>query len=302
MTDTTRPPTAAAQRIVTAMWTFDRAATAKEIAKAAAVGYSTVSPVLRHLLATHQAVKSAGDDGSTRWQLDAQTRPPAAAAGTASGATPHPQKPTRAEDGGGAADVGSSPDTSHHRDDPAALSIDSASTGSGTTDTVDTRGPHRDPLSAPDSPPLDPTSHTEIHAVPAAAEPAKAHAEADAPAAAQSAAPDSISSDPSDVDSSPTTATRGYRKPDKPRRPKGALRAAIQSALANEPDRAFRVGDMCKIIDGADPDGQFNKAGPGAVVNALDKLANHGYAIRVSETPASYQFQAPPAGADNNPS
>ena len=56
---------------------------------------------------------------------------------------------------------------------------------------------------------------------------------------------------------------------------------------------------MCKIIDSADPDGTANKAGPGAVVNALDKLVNDGHAIRVSEAPASYQFQAKPADAES---
>ncbi len=70
----------AAQKIVATMWRLGAPATAKDIAAAAGVGYSTSSLILRNLLATGQAVKTNTDDGTTLWHLTATlpgTTPPA---------------------------------------------------------------------------------------------------------------------------------------------------------------------------------------------------------------------------------
>ncbi|RZU51258.1 hypothetical protein EV385_3068 [Krasilnikovia cinnamomea] len=290
MTETTRPAATAAQRIVAAMWTLDRPATAKQIQEAAGVGYSTVSPVLRRLLAASQAVKSEGGDGSTLWHIVTDipsTLGPAN--GDATNAASEPHDPTGGEPpAGDGAMPGISSPTDNARAEVTSDHADSHPDLTGA----------RPALSNPGS---------EILPTPEGTRPPAAALEADnhpGAAPAEPAEPEPVGShsgmsDESDPDASATRTTRAYRKPAKPRRPKGALRAAILAALNNNPDRALRVGEMCKIIDGADQDGMFNKAGPGAVVNALDKLVNDGDALRVSEAPASYQFQAKPADADS---
>ncbi|BFU47719.1 hypothetical protein [Krasilnikovia sp. MM14-A1004] len=304
MTETTPPAATAAQRIVAAMWTLDRPATPKQIQEAAGVGYSTVSPVLRRLLAASQAVKSEGSDGSTLWHIVTDipsTLGPAN--GDATSAAPEQPNPTAGEP---PTDDGAVPENSSPTDDPRAEATsdhaDSHPDLTGTHSALSNQSPEtlptpdgtRLPTGAPDS---------DHHPAPATAEPAEPEPKPDAdpkPAAEhESVGSNSGTPDVPDPDAPATRTTRAYRKPVKPRRPKGALRAAILAALTDNPDRAFRVGEMCKIIDGADRDGMFSKAGPGAVVNALDKLANDGHALRVSEAPASYQFQAKPAGADS---
>jgi len=310
MTETTRPAATAAQRIVATMWTLDQPATAKQIATAAGVGYSTVSPVLRRLLADSKAVKSEGD-GGTLWRLVTDILPTTVAAGNGdtTSTAPEPQDPASPEDpeGEGAAAGTSGPDDV----DRAQVAGDHAESDTDLTGVHPALGDQRPEVlpTHEGTQPSDGASHADNHPEPASAEPAIAESESESEPETESepqptAEPELAGSgsgtpDVSGPEGSATRTARAYRKPVKPRRPKGALRAAILAALAAEPDRAFRVGEMCKIIDGADPDGMFNKAGPGAVVNALDKLANDGHATRVSEAPASYRFQAKPADADS---
>jgi hypothetical protein len=299
MTDITRPAATAAQRIVAAMWTLDQPATARQIGQAAAVGYSTVSPVLRHLLAARQAVKSEGADGSTLWQLDPDNATISTTADHDAGTGPRPQNLAASDEPRpGDTTPGDSPEITEHDHGPGeAADCDTVVAGIA-------QGPDNnpDPEALPATEGIDSPGRitdAEESADTAPAEPVVAEPKPDVAAEPQVAEPDSDTENTSDGDTSSTKATRSYRRPVKPRRPKGALRAAIHAALADEPERAFRVGDMCKIIDVADADGEFNKAGPGAVVNALDKLTTDGHATRVCEAPASYQFHAKPADADS---
>ncbi|GAB1644258.1 hypothetical protein [Krasilnikovia sp. MM14-A1259] len=298
MTETTPPAATAAQRIVAAMWTLDRPATAKQIQEAAGVGYSTVSPVLRRLLAASQAVKSEGSDGSTLWHIVTDipsTLGPANGDATSAASDPH--DPTGGEP---PTDDDAMPANSRPTDDNRAeVTSDHADSHPDLTGTHPALS-HQSPetLPTPDATRL-PTGAlaADNHPGPASTEPGELEPKPNAD-------PESVGSrigtpDVPDPDAPATRTTRAYHKPVKPRRPKGALRAAILAALTDNPDRAFRVGEMCKIIDGADRDGMFSKAGPGAVVNALDKLANDGHALRVTEAPASYQFQAKPAVTDS---
>lgn len=291
MTDTARPAATAAQRIVTAMWTLDHPATAKQIQEAAGVGYSTVSPVLRRLLADSQAVKSEGEDGSTLWRLVADTATLTIASGVTTSTAPESQEPPSEDrDGDGAAAGTTSPDGVDHAAN-AAHSTDGDTAPTGADAATDDQRREEFPLHEDAAPP-DGASQAGTSPEPFPAAPTIADAEPE---------PESAGSDGGtpDADTAAARTTRAYRKPVKPRRPKGALRAAIHAAMAAEPDRAFTVNEMCKVIDGADPDGSFNKAGPGAVVNAFDKLVNDGHATRVAEAPASYRFREKPADADS---
>ena len=44
--------------------------------------------------------------------------------------------------------------------------------------------------------------------------------------------------------------------------------------LTGASDTGFKVGEVCKAIDAANTDATANKAGAGAVANALTKLVN----------------------------
>jgi hypothetical protein len=242
-TETPRPapgtgtaPTAA-QKIVATMWNLGKPATTKDIAAAAGVGYSTATPILRHLLATDQAVRTESPQGITEWQLTATltgtAKPPATA-------EPNPIGITQSGD-----------------DTDADADIDARSEPEPvTTDT------HPAPSAAP-SP--DAPDATAIPATPA---------------------PD----DPDDDTSSGTPSSRTYRKPVQPRRPKGELRAAVIAVLKAAPNQPFKVSEVCKAIDAATADSTSNKAGAGAVANALDKLVGSGDAVRIEDAKyATYQ-------------
>lgn len=83
----------------------------------------------------------------------------------------------------------------------------------------------------------------------------------------------------------------GRRKPAQPRRRKGELREAVLTLLQGNPGTAYKVGEICKLLnqeqarDGA----QVNKASAGAVANALDKLVIAGSVTRVDTKVATYQ-------------
>ncbi len=257
MTTTQRPPIrradtapTAAQRVVAAMWTLGKPATPKAIAEAAKVGYSTVTPILRNLLADNQAVKTDNDNGPAEWQLTA-TLPTQAATSTpiSAGDEAQPQNPTAINPGSAPPAMASGAETIQ----PDAPGPDD------TPDTDDTSGPDTDTDGEPGTPAAD-------HTTPAAS---------------------------ADADQQPTT--RAYRQPVQPRREKGQLRAAVLAVLQKAPEQPFKVSEVCKAINAANTDGGSNKAGAGAVANALDKLVGSGDAIRVED--AKYAtYQAAPAG------
>ena len=267
MTDTPRPAAKAAQKVVAAMWTMQQPATAQQIAEAAAVGYSTVTPILRNLHADQQATKT-DTDGRTLWHLTAGT--PTAAlnlTGTASAAEAiapdgvQPSEPTTDS----AALPKPGQDANPTRPHDTASSVDA-------------------PLAAEDE--AD-DSGEEPSAVPSDAAPSTTSgAPIDAATSEQQEGP------PQQIDTRPA-GTRAYRKPEQPRRAKGALRDAVLKVLTGSPDTGFKVGDVCKAIDAANTDATANKAGAGAVSNALTKLVTDGHALQVVEKPAT--FQAAPA-------
>jgi hypothetical protein len=276
---TATAPTAA-QRVVAAMWSLGEPATAKAIAEAAGIGYSTATPVLRNLLADNQAVKTDDATGPARWQLTATlptpTPAPAPTASPTSAGDDAPAPPPPA----------TNPDPAPpHPTTSDATAHDGEQPGSPhPTDTAlaDTPGADISAGFTPDSRSGsdDTTTDTDTDAGGAG--------ESDTPAADHT-----TPQAPADAGQQPTART--YSKPAQPRRPKGHLRAAVLAVLTTTPERAFKVSEVCKAIDAANTDCSANKAGAGAVANALDKLVTSGDAIRDEE--AKYAtYQAAPAG------
>jgi hypothetical protein len=279
MTTTQRPPIGradatptAAQKVVAAMWTLGKPATTKAIAAAAGVGYSTVTPILRNLLADDQAVKTDDATGPCEWQLTA-TLPTPIGDPTPTGDESEPPTPTATDpEPAPLADLTDA--AAHQPDEPDE------------PDDTDQPGYSTNPTDAPQA--GDPSGEdTGAEPGPDTRSGSEAASTSDVPATAGTAPEASQDAEPG--------AARTYRKPEQPRRPKGELRAAVLAVLTRSPDEPFKVSEVCKAIDAANTEGTSNRAGAGAVANALDKLVTSGDAIRVEE--AKYAtYQAAPAG------
>jgi hypothetical protein len=258
----------AAQKVVAAMWTLGEPATTKAIAEAAGVGYSTATPILRTLLADHQAVKTDSTTGPAEWQLTA-TLPIPAPAPTSLGDDAQEPTATRSVS---ALSTPFTDATARDANQPAnAYPAGTAEAGKASGGDI---GAPAVPTPQPGS---DDTSAVNTDT-----------GGASAPAAGGT-------SPEASADTAPEPTARTYRKPVQPRRPKGHLRAAVLAVLTEAPQQAFKVSEVCKAIDAANTDGTSNKAGAGAVANALDKLVTSGDAIRREE--AKYAtYQATPAG------
>jgi hypothetical protein len=76
------------------------------------------------------------------------------------------------------------------------------------------------------------------------------------------------------------------------RRTPGAMRAAITGICQAEPQRQFKVSQLCKLIDAANVGTGAAKASQGAVYNACTKLAAAGTLIQTVDKPATFQLTA----------
>jgi hypothetical protein len=245
-------PATAKQKIVAAMWQLDQPATAAEIAAAAAIGYSTTTPLLRTMLGAGQVTKTAADDGRTLWHLNLAAAAPAVPADGPTQAQVPDQPdaavdPTEQDTAAAPVPTDGEPTAAEPDCEPPCSALD-------TTGSDCDSGPAHD-ATAPPSADVDATTgHGAVQAT------------ADTPA-----------------------ARRQYSKPRHQRRPPGALPAAVLTVVQAEPERAFTVGEICKRIDAATTGQSANPAGAGAVANACDKLAGSGKLTRVDGTPARYQ-------------
>ncbi len=79
-----------------------------------------------------------------------------------------------------------------------------------------------------------------------------------------------------------------------PRRAGGTLRGAILDILEAHPDQQYKVGELCKLIDAANPGTGAATASQGAVANALDTLSRKGTVTRTVDRPATFQLTPPP--------
>ena len=264
MSETSHPAATSKQKVVTAMWSMQQPATAKQIAEAAAVGYSTVTPILRNLLAEQQATSTEAG-GRTLWHLTASAPTDLSTTGTEPSVTT--AAPDDAEPSSDATDATEFPPTEHAADavrpDDTARSAD-AITADGDADELSTQ-------------------------------PGDVAPEADNPTPVDVAETHQHETRPQQNDDRPAD-TRAYRKPTLPRRDKGSLRAAVLKVLTDAPDRGFKISELCKAIDAVATGA--NKAGAGAVANAATKLVNDGVAVQMDEKPATFKAALSAAETD----
>ncbi|MET7970885.1 MarR family transcriptional regulator [Micromonospora sp. NPDC005305] len=264
MTDmhTESPPAHSAIQVLAALAELGQA-TAAEVAKHAGLGYSTTTPKLRAWEGSGQAERVRTVDGRTLWRLTDAGR-----AATATTATPPP----------------AAADAPAPAAEPEVAQLDAAEAQlqPGDADppaTVDTTGP-------PDS---SPASQQELEPeVPEAGEPTAGNVAGKAtdPACQTPAGGPDRGDSPRGEDRS----TAGRRKG-------GSLRGTVLDILEAHPDRAYRTGELCKLIDAANAGTGAAKASAGAVANAAIKLVAAGKVVQTVERPATFQL-APGSGGE----
>ncbi|MBU8857747.1 MULTISPECIES: MarR family winged helix-turn-helix transcriptional regulator [unclassified Micromonospora] len=285
MTDTPEPAPAHAMFKVLAALAELGEDTAAAVADKAGLGYSTATSKLRAWETTGQAERVHTDSKRAVWRLTD--------AGRATVGAANAQPPTGTSTGTGT-DSPPSPSTDDLAD-PTGASAAPQEGPAPQGGTSEAGGEHAEAIdTAPTPPPL----------------PADPPASSDCPPAQQTEpTPDApaISSDPAaDTDEQtppagektdpPEAATpRGGSGPAaRPRRAMGSLRAAVLDVLEAHPDRAFKTGELCRLIDAANAGTDARKASAGAIANAADKLVIAGKAIRTADKPATVQLAPTP--------
>jgi hypothetical protein len=257
-------------------------ATAGVIAETAQVPYSTTTPKLRQLEQEGRAERFRVK-GQQRWRLvsaaTSDTDAPTTDSPTVDRSTV--DRPSAGHTADVPSDLATDPDTAdphaqRQGDTDARDGVaSSAAVDTALDDVPDaarghagaTADRHSDlAVPADPPPPVDPVSQS---------------AEPDArpiPDAVSSA--DRSSTDPADSEAAPPATGR---------RPKGALRSAILQVLQEHPQTALKVREVCKLVDQASAGSADKKAGDGAVVNALERLARDGVITRHETRPATFQ-------------
>ncbi|MEU5554124.1 MarR family transcriptional regulator [Micromonospora sp. NPDC047793] len=291
MTDTTEPVPAHAMFKVLAALADLGEATAAAVADTAGLGYSTATAKLRAWESTGQAERVHTDSKVAVWRLTAdgtatvgahQNPPPQPAL-----SAPPPEHPTSApqeEDADGPPTVAPQTPTS----DGAA---DASTTSAADEDSSDTADVHGHAMAAADDQTDPPPAEQPERDAPTADQPERDGPTADEPdrdgLTAEVPARDEPTADEPERDApaadEPVTAAKS-------RRSKGSLAGAVLDVLEAHPDRAYKVSELCKLIDAANAGTDAKKASAGAVVNAADKLVNQGKAVRTVERPATFQL------------
>jgi hypothetical protein len=297
MTDTTAPAAHSAFRVLAALAELGEA-TAAAIADKAGLGYSTTTPKLRAWEDTGQAERFRGDDGRTLWRLTAAGRiataapanvrhvgddhaeadPPVSAdATTGSDVAPAEAaaEPNAADnpDGAGECD-GTEPDeasadpSSHDPIGQPAVTGQPRSSGRSGAPALAVSADAGEPVEAAPQP-----EHLgeELAEVPPVATAQDSDAQRDSADGASAATTDE------DVTAEATN-----------RRGAGTLRAAILDVLEANPDRRYKVSELCKLIDRANEGTGAKKASAGAVHNAATKLVQAGTAVLAAEKPVTF--------------
>lgn len=272
MTDSTNSPTTL-ERVLAALAELGPA-TAARISEVVGIAYPTTTPKLRELESAGYAERLRTEQRMTLWQVTETGKAAVASvtAGSTSMQAPSPSDDDQAGESQQRADL-------HPEAEPEP--------GSG--------APTED--QAPGSPPTDQQSGDSAETGPASPTPPQAPGP---DAAAESepmpeletnstteavhqtrALPEGAGTGPQERD--------GRRKSSQPRRRKGELREEVLALLQGNPGTAYKVGEICKLINQSRDGEQVNKASPGAVANALDKLAMAGSVTRVDTKVATYQ-------------
>ena len=231
--------------------------TAATIATRAGIAYSTVTPKLRALEAAGRAERFRRD-GQTLWRLTAAV-------------TPDPDHADRPEGPEAASQVATVPDpdgADREQSDPPHTGSAPATAGAVDSDIR---------LDSQDA--ADPATPTPAEADTAAG---GTDAATEPPNHGDHAGPQPATAE---ADAAPTAAAAGNT-----RRPPGELGRTALRIMQQNPQTAYKVGDMAKLINKADEGKGYPNASPGAVVLALNTLAGNGTAKQVSDKPATYQL------------
>ncbi|GIJ08440.1 MarR family transcriptional regulator [Micromonospora andamanensis] len=235
--------------------------TAAAVADKAGLGYSTATAKLRAWEKTGQAERVHTDSKRAVWRLTDAGR---ATVGT------H-QAPPAAPDS--APDAPAAPAC---HDNPAEVADTAAS-------------PEATPTPQP-GPPADGEQVAATGGTAAAPQPASSNDSVTAETATESDAAGEQHAAASEDADPVTPATRTDGRAASIRRGKGSLRGAVLDILEAHPERAYKISELCKLIDAANVGTDARKASAGAVVNAADKLVNDGMAVRTVEKPATFQL------------
>ena len=74
------------------------------------------------------------------------------------------------------------------------------------------------------------------------------------------------------------------------RRAPGSLRASILDICEAHPERQYKVGELCRLIDANNAGTDAKRASQGAVSNACTKLAAKGSLTQTLDKPATFQL------------
>ncbi|MFE9959253.1 MarR family transcriptional regulator [Micromonospora sp. NPDC005299] len=259
-THTESPPAHSAIQVLAALAELGQA-TAAEVAEHAGLGYSTTTPKLRAWEGSGQAERVRTGDGRTLWRLTDAGR-------AATTATPQPaaaDAPAPATDPEGA-----QLDAAEAQLQPGDADPSTAADTTGPPDSSPASQREPEP-EVPDAGEFTAGNVADKATDPACQTPAGSHDGGDGP--------------------------RGEDRSTAARRKGGSLRGAVLDILEAHPDRAYRTGELCKLIDAANAGTGAAKASAGAVANAAIKLVACGKAVQTVERPATFQL-APASGGE----
>ncbi|MGR6319967.1 MarR family winged helix-turn-helix transcriptional regulator [Micromonospora soli] len=262
-THTESPPAHSAFKVLAALAELGQA-TAAEVAEHTGLAYSTTTPKLRAWESSGQAERFRTGDGRTLWRLTDAGR-----AATATTVTPQP----------------AAADAPAPAADPEVAQLDAAEAQLQPGDA--------DPSTAADttgSPDSSPASQQEPEPE------ARDGGESTAGDVADKAT-DPACQTPAGSHDSGDGGPRGEDRSAAARRRGGSLRGAVLDILEAHPDRAYRTGELCKLVDAANAGTGAAKASAGAVANAAIKLVASGKAVQTVERPATFQL-APANGGE----
>ncbi|MDG4834156.1 hypothetical protein O7627_33365 [Solwaraspora sp. WMMD1047] len=315
MTDSTSNPSTL-ERVLTALAEHGPA-TAASIGESIGVAYSTTTPKLRELENAGHAERIRTAQRTTLWQLTPAGAAAAASitAGSTSTQTPPPTSASDDDQAGGEsqqqqqATVGPrtapQPDTAapgedqatgnqpadQQAPDPAAETSQASPPPGQASDPLGTAAQVAAPQTEPDPQPV-PETDTDL-AVPgsgATQDQPKGEPRADGRSGEVATDPTGDDADraPAPAEDGDAAQERGSR-PKPARRRKGQLRDEVLALLQRNPDTAYKIGEICKLINQANGGAPVNKASAGAVANALDKLVADDAVTQLDATVATYQ-------------
>jgi hypothetical protein len=306
MTDIPAPPAHSAIRVLAALAELGEA-TAAAVAEKAGLGYSTTTPKLRAWEDSGQAERRRTDDGRTLWRLAPAGRaataapadrhptgddpaiaaPPADTSAEPLAAPPAAAEPIPADPAGEPDRTAASGHTAPDEPGDGRPPSDAAGT-SGTASAEDTDAvpapPGSELIGRHDAPETETREGTEDGPPPGDG--------ADAAPTVDTDHQDEAPAEPAPTATGEPEASTGEEERRPQRRSAGSMRAAILDIFHTHPDRPFKVGELCRLIDAANTGTRTARASQGAVYNAATKLAATGILTQTVEKPATFHLAA----------